>query len=523
MKKTLKTFLLVLAFFFSALLLGPSLALAQKEIVISPSSPVVPVNSQETLHVEYYPNGPSGFAYYKTSNIAWTSNNPTVASVDASGKVTGHQAGEAIISGTYHGVSATAQVKVSGTMYFYSFETPAGTRNYRLYVPASYDPTVPTPLVLNYHGLGGDSLVQTTISQMNSVADKHGFIVAYPNGKADNFGFRKWNAGGCCGSGVNDVLYTQLTLDQIKGNFTIDANRVYATGLSNGAMMVHRLACELSDQIAAIAPVSGGMEFGNNGNFESCNLTRSVPVLEFHGTTDQIVPYEGGKPTDLPLFFEVIANYNFYPISAVIADWISRNGIPAFSKKVSYQNGIETCETSPTTNLTEEVTLCTANPPGLVEGPQNDNQDGGGHAWPGGVRWADWADVPTQDISASEAIWKFFSRYPLNPAITLTASGGVYKIILAWEGDPEFIYDVYRSTTPGGPYELIASGLSPGGYTDGNVIAGTAYYYVATGVNRVGDVSYSNEAVAVPKKSKSSDPSSDSSPRPGSHQIPNPN
>jgi len=143
-------------------------------------------------------------------------------------------------------------------------------RYYTLHVPPSYHGKRPFPVVLNFHGGGGNPKTQRHISRMDASADRHGFIVVYPQGTNKKNKLIKgytWNAGGCCGwaqeNKVDDVAFTEALLDSLQADFSIDKKRVYATGISNGAIMSFRLACEMSDRIAAIAPIAGPMEMEN--------------------------------------------------------------------------------------------------------------------------------------------------------------------------------------------------------------------------------------------------------------------
>jgi polyhydroxybutyrate depolymerase len=242
--------------------------------------------------------------------------------------------------------------------------SPDGTeRSYRLHVPASYDPTAPTPLVLNFHGYTSNAYQQEIYSGMSAKADSEGFIAVHPDGISSS-----WNGGTCCGeasqTGVDDVGFVDALLDELEGSFCIDTSRIYATGMSNGGFMSHRLGCDLSDRIAAIAPVAG------HDVTQSCAPTRPVPVMHFHGTADGTVPFSGTGPT--------------------IASWIERNGCDSQNKTVTFDDGNTTCETYGSCNAGAEVTLCTV--------------EGFGHEWPGAFNNA-------ADIVATDAMWPFFERY----------------------------------------------------------------------------------------------------------------
>ena len=169
-------------------------------------------------------------------------------------------------------------------------------RSYILYKPM-FSNSKGLPLMIVLHGgLGNARHVEKT-TVMNEVADTGRFIVAYPNGIGGRFRFMKnrrtWNAGGCCGNAVkknvDDVLFIERVIEDIRSKFSIDTRRVYVTGMSNGAMMAYRLACEIPDKIAAIIPVSGTLMVDN------CDSAKDVPVLHIHGDQDTNVPISGGK------------------------------------------------------------------------------------------------------------------------------------------------------------------------------------------------------------------------------------
>lgn len=380
---------------------------------VSPSVTVIGLKGYGTLHLEYDPDGPEGPAlkqFVPSGAVRWLSSNRSVARVDLSGRVWGVRPGEAAILGTYLGTTQTAQVKISGKISSHRFQTPDGRRrSYLLYLPAGYRSEAPTPLVLSYHGGLGNGQHQMDNSQMNATADEKGFIVAYPNGTGP-FGLLTWNSGNSDGYAathhVDDIAFTALMIEDLKGKFNIDPARIFATGHSNGAEMVHRLACKMSHQIAAFAPVNGGLNLG--GDFLSCSPIRAVSLMAFHGMTDDNYPFYGGTGTQGP------SGVSHYSIPDTISDWLHHNHLQTTPAQITYQQGSVTCETTSEASMGVEVTLCTADPPFKIEDNYGANHDGGGHAWPGGVRWGRIADVPTQDISANAAMWDFFSRYPLS-------------------------------------------------------------------------------------------------------------
>lgn len=172
--------------------------------------------------------------------------------------------------------------------------THAGrSRHFLVHVPRGHDGQRPLPVVLGFHGGGGKAESFRTLSRLNEAADRHGFLVVYPRGSGRWRNVLTFNAGRCCGYAmeqqIDDVGFVRALLDELPRLYPVDARRVYATGMSNGAMFCYRLACELPDRIAAIAPVAGAM------TVDGPTPARPVPVLHFHGQKDRFAPFEGGK------------------------------------------------------------------------------------------------------------------------------------------------------------------------------------------------------------------------------------
>lgn len=252
-------------------------------------------------------------------------------------------------------------------------------RTYRLHLPEGYDRS-PTPLVFNFHGYTSNPVAQEYYSVMSETADREGFAVAYPQGTGVP---ASWNAGVCCGSAVDDQVddigFVAAMIDAIGESVCLDTARVYSTGLSNGGFLSHRLACELSDRIAAIAPVAGVM------GMESCEPSRAVPVMQFHGTADTLVPMEGSEQLGFP------------SVDATLADWAERDGCSG-DPTVTFEDGDARCEAWSDCAEGSAVELC------VIEG--------GGHTWPGG-RVPAAVGVTSNDLSASERMWDFFAAHPL--------------------------------------------------------------------------------------------------------------
>lgn len=183
------------------------------------------------------------------------------------------------------------------------------TRDVLVYVPAGYDPTRPTPLVLNLHGSGSRGEEQLASSKLAATADAHGFLVAVPDaGIPHDQGF-VWNipgvptvSGALPGpDAADDVAFTGALIDTLAARMCVDTARVYATGLSGGGRMASWLGCALADRIAAIAPVVGLRAGRADEDDESevdpatCRPSRAIPVLTFAGAQDRTNPIAGGE------------------------------------------------------------------------------------------------------------------------------------------------------------------------------------------------------------------------------------
>jgi polyhydroxybutyrate depolymerase len=187
--------------------------------------------------------------------------------------------------------------KTSGTLI-----SSGEKRSYLLYVPESYNPATPTPLVIAIHGFAEWPAHEALISHWNEVADENGFIVVYPSGTRFP---KRWRASGSSVDGKEtliDVRFISELIDHLQAQFNIDPARIYANGLSNGGGMSYLLACTLSDRLAAVGSVAGAYLYP----LEDCAPSRPVPIMVFHGTADPIVPYTGGPSHSFDVPFPFI-------------------------------------------------------------------------------------------------------------------------------------------------------------------------------------------------------------------------
>jgi polyhydroxybutyrate depolymerase len=267
-------------------------------------------------------------------------------------------------------------------------ESSEVVRKYLLYVPESYDPSTPTPLVISLHGFAEWPAHQMELSGWNSLAEENGFIVVYPSGS--DFP-KRWvlsSEAGAPTCPLLDVQFISDLIDQLESEYNIDPARIYANGLSNGGSMSALLACELSERIAAIGSVSGAYLLSE----ADCNPSRPVPLIAFHGTADPIVPYLGGPSSSFHLPFPIVSQW--------VETRAEQNGCPLTPLKL------------PTTGDVSGI---------RYTGCEQDAEiifytiDGGGHSWPGGEPLPKWiVGHTTQDIDATRVMWEFFKGYSLD-------------------------------------------------------------------------------------------------------------
>jgi polyhydroxybutyrate depolymerase len=269
-------------------------------------------------------------------------------------------------------------------------------RKYLVHVPPKYDAAKPTAIVLVFHGGASNAEQMVRFCGLNRKADEVGFIAVYPFGTGRLEKTLTFNGGNCCGyamnNNVDDVGFVRAILDDLAKVVNLDAKRVFATGMSNGGIIAYRLASELSDRIAAIAPVSGPM------GTETCSPKRPVSVIHFHGTDDGFAPLKGGQGP------RSISGTNFYSVEHSIKAWVKADGCP------------EEPIVSKLPDTADDATSVTKK----VYGPGKDGAEvvlieieGGGHTWPGQEPKVKILGKATKDISANDLMWEFFEKHPM--------------------------------------------------------------------------------------------------------------
>lgn len=254
-------------------------------------------------------------------------------------------------------------------------------RSFRVHVPASYDPKARTPLVLNLHGYGSNARDQEAYSEMISKANATGFITAAPEGSNDP---QRWHIYGSNEAGyVDDVSFVAALLDHIEASYCIDPERIYVAGMSNGGAMSIRLACDLSDRIAAVAAVAGVY------TPLVCDGERKVPLIAFHGTGDELVPFDAGRAGRYSLASR--------GVRTAVGEWADRNGCTRESMPERIEPDV-LVERFPDCQDDADVVLY------VIED--------GGHTWPGSRISVERFGKTTRTISATDLIWEFFEAHP---------------------------------------------------------------------------------------------------------------
>jgi polyhydroxybutyrate depolymerase len=285
-----------------------------------------------------------------------------------------------------------------------SFEFEGLKRTYHLYIPESFDKQNRIPLVMMLHGRGatGEAMILVTKGGLDKLADRDGFIVAYPDGIDFN-----WNDGRKDEEAndrphkenINDVGFLSALIDTLIKEYNLDYKRIYVTGISNGAMMAYRLAAEISGKITAIAPVDGQIPAEL---FPYYSPKRPISVLAINNMDDPLVPFNGG---------EIIGGIRKIKLGKVIS---ARESIMFW---VTYNK----CQKTPTestepdrdpkdgTRIKREIF------PGGREGTEVIlySINGGGHTWPGGFQYLPVFIIgrTSRDMDANEVIWDFFKKH----------------------------------------------------------------------------------------------------------------
>jgi len=261
------------------------------------------------------------------------------------------------------------------------------TREYSIYVPASYDGTTNFPLLFNLHGGGGTNSAWQVTSDMRPIADTADFILVYPQARPDPSDGNSFNWIPKVPGTFDDVPFFSSLIDTITSNYQIDQNRIYACGYSLGGDMTFELGCKLNNRIAAIAPVARTMQ-ANPNSF--CSPVHPTGVLTILGTDDLVSPYNGIVFGGIEYYISAAATHSY---------WATHN------------NCVTTATMNTVSPSVERYTWSTTSGCAYVEELK---VIGGGHDWPG--------SFGNMTIDANTEIWQFVSRYDINGLIGCTTT-----------------------------------------------------------------------------------------------------
>jgi len=275
-------------------------------------------------------------------------------------------------------------------------EVPCGARTRRAIacVPAGAPPAGGWPVVIAFHGGRSHPEAMRGFSGLDAFAAAGEAVVVYPAGSGSREGVLTWNGGNCCGEAledeVDDVGFTRHLLDRLPGLVSIDRARIHATGMSNGAMMAYRVAAEMADRIASVAPVAGPL------GLASIAPVRAVPVLHFHGSLDQFTPLEGGVGR------RSVTRTHHRGVVDGLLEWVRHNRLDPVAVTTPVpcpDEGISIVRVAWGDPRGAEVVLYRI--------------DGGGHTWPGRTPDSFYLGTATRAFAANPLILDFFRRHPL--------------------------------------------------------------------------------------------------------------
>jgi len=264
-----------------------------------------------------------------------------------------------------------------GTTIGFTIMSGGVQRSYLLHVPVGYQAGVPYPLILAFHGRGECPELLESYSDLDSLPA----IIAYPQGLPGAGGELAWEGTPYAAAGVNDVAFTAEVISAVAQSLCVDPSRVYATGKSDGGGFAALLACTMSDQIAAVAPVAGAFYEQS----APCNPVRAVPVLNFHGTADTVIPYDG------------VPSRHLQSVPAWLDGWARLDGC-ANGPEVFYRQADVIAERWNSCQQGSTVV--------------NYRINGGGHTWPAATTPSG-PGITSHTVSATALMGQFFSEHPL--------------------------------------------------------------------------------------------------------------
>jgi len=280
------------------------------------------------------------------------------------------------------------------------FVTGGFQRSYRVHVPSAYDGATPLPLVIVIHGAFDTAKGMEKFSGFSQLSDRENFIVLYPEGIGILGYLQHWNAGHCCGKAaddqIDDVGYLARAIKDVCNRLSIDRNRVYMVGFSNGGMMTYRFAAEYPEMLAAAAPIAASIGGRANADAPQWRIPapkKQLPILIMHGLNDNDIPFAGGVSMHRK------GKRTYLSVETSVQFWIDANGCEGTPVVSNSHDGAVQIMTWDTCTDSSMTVLCKI--------------DGWGHLWPGPYFTGKLAeDDPLFNFDAAEMIWSFFKQFP---------------------------------------------------------------------------------------------------------------
>jgi polyhydroxybutyrate depolymerase len=285
-------------------------------------------------------------------------------------------------------------------------------RTYQLHIPPTYDGTEPVPVVIALHGHTGGWPELKIGAKLDQKADEEGFIVVYPTGHLAppllrfllfintfmptlHLWGHIWNCWDYCD--IDDVGFIRELINRLESKLNINSSRIYITGMSGGGLMTYRLGADLSDIVAAIAPVAGsigGIWYTESIPYVIPEPAYPLPVIVFHGLQDINLPYEGGWVNgSIGLWntkIQVAIHTYFLSVNESISFWVTHNNCTPEPEVIEGGNVIKTTYVDGDSD--SEVVLYTVKD--------------GAHEWFGSPLF------PDRNISINNLMWEFFENHP---------------------------------------------------------------------------------------------------------------
>lgn len=273
-------------------------------------------------------------------------------------------------------------------------------RSYRVHVPSGYNGTTKMPMVVVIHGAFDTAKGIEKISGFSTLADKEDFVVLYPEG-IGIFGYlQHWNAGHCCGKAaedqIDDVGYLATAIEDACTRLSVDRQRIYMVGFSNGGMLTYRFAAERTEMLAAAAPIAasiGGRPTTDAPPWSIPKPKKPLPILVMHGLDDDDIRVEGGRSMHRK------GERSYFSVADSVRFWVDANACIGKPVDARIHRGAVSVRSWDRCGNDSVVVLCQIS--------------GWGHTWPGPYFTAGLPDHdPLFNYDAAEMVWNFFKRFP---------------------------------------------------------------------------------------------------------------